>query len=105
MNSEVHSRVLSETYRVLKPGAEFTVWDLTIPERPPDEDPDTLYVVILTCLLPDETVRTAYGVRWRDRVLNPERIAGLAEEAGFEIVGSERDGSTFKVELRRPVSS
>ncbi len=105
MNPELYARVLSETYRVLKPGGRFTLWDLVIPERSPDEDADTLYVVILTCLLPEETVRTAYGVRWRDRVLNPERICSIAGAAGFETMSSEQHGSTFTVELRKPVVS
>ena len=92
--------VLRETYRVLAPGGRFHLWDAVVP--PVGTSAARLVVVPVRAELPNRTIRTAYGVPWRDRTMSAASIAALAHNAGFAVVSTPLGGDAFHVVLSRP---
>jgi ubiquinone/menaquinone biosynthesis C-methylase UbiE len=89
-------KVLTEAYRVLKPGGSLYIWDANIPEK---ADEKKYFVIPLKIEMPEETVETGYGVKLKKQNLDMIRI--LAEEAGFNTVKEESGEHTFYLELNK----
>ena len=91
--------VLREAYRVLAPSGRLYVWDAVIP--PPGEHAARLFVIPVCARLPEQTIRTAYGVSWRDREMSAESITALARIVGFRVLSSTTSGHTFYLVLSK----
>jgi SAM-dependent methyltransferase len=94
-------RVLSEVYRVLKPGGRFLIWGMEMPTRPPDSGQD-LIAVPLNILLPEDDISTAYGCRWYEIPRTLDAMTVLAENVGFEVGSAELDDCVYTLALEKP---
>lgn len=93
-------RVLSEIWRVLKPGAELMVWE-PIFTIPPEEQSKKLAVIPLKIHLPnDSVIETGYGGVLRGQ--NTEAIIRPAKKVGFKVTAKKVDKHTFFVKLQKP---
>lgn len=94
-------RVLSEVYRVLRPGGRFLIWGMEMPPRPPNGGKD-LIAIPLNIRLPEGDISTAYGCRWYEipRTLGATKV--LAENVGFEIESQEIEGHVYRLVLEKP---
>jgi len=95
--------VLNEMFRVLRPGAEFHIWDGMIPAR--EDRTQDLFVIPVKVELPNKTVQTGYGVPWEGREMSADSITRMAADAGFTLVNATEDGETFHLILSRPLQS
>lgn len=89
LNSSDYLAVLNEAYRTLAPGGDFYIWDTVIQEQ--GTDPATLFAVPVAVKLPNQWIKTAYGVSWKGRLLNATILEKLAETAGFIVQKSMTD--------------
>jgi ubiquinone/menaquinone biosynthesis C-methylase UbiE len=89
-------RVLTETHRVLKPGARLHIWDADIPEESGDKK---YFVIPLKIVMPDETVETGYGTSLKKQ--NAKTLKEQAEKAGFKTTKEETREHTFYLELEK----
>lgn len=89
-----HSRVFGEVHRVLKDNGQFLLWDVKIPKT---EMKYREFLVPLKVQLPDETVETAYGVRWQFQDIN--HFKEVAEEHKFKVVDEWSEGETFHLKM------
>lgn len=97
---EDRKRALAETFRVLKPGGDFHVWDLRIPAK--TNQPQGAYCVMLKAILPDRELETGYGVSWAaEREMSAASVAEMAKAVGFEIVDESVEAETFRMVLRK----
>ncbi len=75
--------VFAETHRVLKPGGEFLLWDVAMPDV--SECGKRYFMIPLTFELPGgRSVRTGYGVPAKRQSL--EGFAAMGAHAGFEVI-------------------
>ena len=89
-----HSKVFQETQRVLKDNGQFLLWDVKIPER---EKKYRQIIVRLNVQLPDETVKTGYGVKWQTQDIN--HFKELAKEHKFKVVDEWSKGETLHLKM------
>jgi ubiquinone/menaquinone biosynthesis C-methylase UbiE len=99
LQKNARMKVLEEAYRVIKPGGQLLIWDAIIPEH--HDKTKELFVVYLQINLPDEAIRTGYGVSLKDRTLSLEAVAGLASETGFSLVEQEVHDQVFRLHLKK----
>lgn len=92
-----HLAVFQEVYRVLKPLGEFLLWDVTWTQAETDCN---LLILPLDIRLPDKTVETGYGVRWRKQEM--EGFLELAKQSEFEDIDTWKKGAIFHIRLRKP---
>lgn len=95
-----HPQVMSEVFRVLKPGGTFMIWEVVLPQRL-DESKEVV-VIPLTIKLPGEEIGTGYGTRWPEKRQDLAYYRGLAEAAGFQVVAAKEEGQQLFLELRKP---
>lgn len=91
------TKLFQETYRVLKQGGQFLLWDVIIPPR--HEEIKDIFVIPLEITLPNEKVITSYGVLWEDREQNILYYECLAKEVGFKVVTKKQEDQVFYLEL------
>jgi hypothetical protein len=104
MPPEQHRKISSETYRVLKPGGRWLIWDAVVPaaSAAPGEQRFDIY---LRTKLPSETIEYGYSIARRDRSLDAQYYINLAKGVGFKVVRLEEQNSprqTFYLELSKP---
>lgn len=93
------SQVLSEAYRVLKPGGQLYIWDACIPMY--TQRKDKLIIAPVKVQLPSGTVSTAYGTPWFEKVLNAQQITTLASSIGFTVVEETTQRQAFSLTLQK----
>ncbi|MGD8545913.1 MAG: class I SAM-dependent methyltransferase [Candidatus Bathyarchaeota archaeon] len=89
-----HSKVFEEAHRVLKDNGQFLLWDVKIPKT---EIKYREFIVPLKVQLPDETVETAYGVKWQTQDVN--HFKELAEEHKFKVVDEWNKGEILHLKM------
>jgi len=87
-----HSKVFEEAHRVLKDTGQFLLWDVHIPRTEMKQ-----FIVPLQVHLPDETVETAYGVKWQPQDVN--HFKELAEEHQFKVVDEWSKGEVLHLKM------
>jgi SAM-dependent methyltransferase len=92
-----HSRVFSEVYQVLKDKGRFLVWDAKIPA---EHEGYTVFVADLKIQLPNEEIKTKYGVKW-NKQQDLEHFTELARRANFTITNKWSRGEIFHLEMRK----
>lgn len=93
------SQVLSEAYRVLKPGGQLYIWDACIPMY--TQRRDKLIIAPVKVQLPSGTVSTAYGTPWFEKELNAQQLKTLAHTIGFTVVEETTTPNAFSLVLQR----
>jgi SAM-dependent methyltransferase len=92
--------VLSEVWRVLKPGGEIMIWE-PIFMIPPEEREKRLAVILLKIHFPDGSfIDTGYGGVHRDQDI--ETIIHPASKIGFVVTEKKIDEYIFYVKLQKP---
>ena len=92
--------VLSEIWRVLKPGGQFMVWE-PIFTIPPEERSKKLAVIPLEIHLPNgPVIETGYGGILRDQGI--DTIIGPAKKTGFKVFEKKVGRHTFFVKFQKP---
>lgn len=95
-----HEEVLSEVFRVLKPGGQFLIWDVSVPQRPKGEERN--YLVPVMVAVKDRVVDTGYGQPWPEEEHDLAFFVDLAEKSGFQVMEQREDGQTFFLQLQKP---
>jgi ubiquinone/menaquinone biosynthesis C-methylase UbiE len=84
-----HSRVFSEVYGVLKDRGRFLVCDAKMRA---EYEGYRVFVVDLKIQLPDDVVKTKYGVKW-NKQQDLEHFRELAQKTNFKITSEWSKGS------------
>ena len=100
MGFNIHEQVFDEVFRVLQPGGQFLIWDVSIAERA-DEKKD-IYVIPVTVRVAGQEIETGYGQPWPKERRDLDFYVDLAEGSGFRIVESEESERTFFLRLQKP---
>jgi len=90
---------LAETFRVLKPGGQFHVWDVHLAERP--RTTKAVYAIRLKCIVHGLPIETAYGRPWPTGPRDSNYYKRLAEAAGFQHLDTKTSGCTFHSVFRK----
>jgi ubiquinone/menaquinone biosynthesis C-methylase UbiE len=92
---EDHQKVMSEAWRVLKPGGHLHLWDVDLSKRP--DTKKEFYLVRLHYRVGDFEKGTGYGMKWPVEPRSEEYYLKLAEEAGFQLLTTERNKHIFYI--------
>ncbi|OKY78487.1 MAG: SAM-dependent methyltransferase [Candidatus Methanohalarchaeum thermophilum] len=92
--------VFDEVSRVLKDNGVFEVWDVEIPEFK-EEKEEEVFLIPLKISLPKQTIRTGYGVRWRDHSQNANYYLTLAKKKGFSLVEKHKKDKIFHLKFKK----
>jgi len=102
MKPEIHEKVFSEAFRVLKPGGKWLIWDASMPAAPPDGKRE--FTIHLNTKLPKETIQYGYSVLMADFARDADYYRALAQKAGFRVESTKPIGQNrraFFMELRK----
>lgn len=95
MEDRQQREALREAARVVKPGGELRIWDCHIPSAYPDP-----FCVDVEIHLPEETVRTTYGVG----KLSTQSLASIAQQctdAGLHLIEQHAETNHFYLRFRK----
>ncbi len=94
-----HRQIFQEIYRVLKPGGELILWDVTIPEFPGGEK--DIFVLPMEIILEDGIIETTYGISWLEQRQDKEYYIGLGKQVGLKLVKEETSEQVFCLRWRK----
>jgi ubiquinone/menaquinone biosynthesis C-methylase UbiE len=94
----IHQKVFEEVFRVLKDNGRFIIWDVKIPENAAGYKK---FIVHLKVKLPNEEVKTGYGVRWHTQSL--EYFREMAKLIGFKVSRESSKNRIFHLELQKQI--
>jgi len=98
VRKEKRELICSETYRVLKSGGQFLIWDVTIPPQPTNGA--DFYIVPTNIRLSSNKVITpGYGVGWKGHSAECDDYLVAAEKAGFIVKETINYGLSFFIRL------
>jgi len=95
---EEQRTMLAETYRVLQPGGELHIWDVTIPPR--GDAKEDLYAVRLSVSIPGKTISTGYGSYWKS-TQDASSMKELCAAEGFTLVDEQATAVSFHLTFRK----
>lgn len=95
-----YEEVFSEVFRVLKPGRQFLIWDVSVPQRPKGEERN--YLVLVRVTVKDRVVETGYGQPWPEEEHDLAFFVDLAEKSGFRVMEQRENGQTVFLQLQKP---
>ena len=98
---EDQQKVLAEIFRVLQPGGQLLIWDVSVPKRPEGEDRD-VYVAMLRVSVGNRTIGTGYGQPWPPETRDLAYYLELIAAAGFRVTEQAQDGRLFFLRLQKP---
>ena len=94
----IHQKVFEEVFRVLKDKGRFLIWDVRIPENVAGYK---AFIVHLKVKLPNEEVRTGYGVKWQTQSL--EYFKEMAKLTGFKATRESSKNEIFHIEIQKQI--
>jgi ubiquinone/menaquinone biosynthesis C-methylase UbiE len=94
-----YERVFAEVSRVLKPGGQFLIWDVTLPGRLDEEK--ELFAIPLLVKVGGQEIETGYAQRWPGEAHDLPFYVGLAEVSGFRVVKQNQESRTFFLRLQK----
>jgi ubiquinone/menaquinone biosynthesis C-methylase UbiE len=94
----IHQKVFEEVYRVLKENGRFLISDVRIPDNALGQK---TFIVHLKVKLPNEEVKTGYGVRWQTQSLKYFRE--MAKLIGFKVSRESSSNGIFHLELQKQI--
>ena len=94
-------KVLAEVFRVLHPGGQLLIWDVSVPERPEGEERD-VYVAMLRVSVGDQIIGTGYGQPWPPETRDLAYYLALAAEVGFRVIEQRQDDRLIFLHLQKP---
>lgn len=91
--------VFTEAGRVLQPGGIFHLWDVRLPETPPEGT--DYFVVDLLYRIRGKDTGTGYGMRWPGGRRDAAHYIALAEQAGLACIHSEAMEHCFYLQFQK----
>jgi ubiquinone/menaquinone biosynthesis C-methylase UbiE len=88
-----HQKVMSEAWRVLKPGAHLHLWDVDLSKC--HNKRKEFYLVRLRYRVGEYEAKTGYGMRWPEEPRGEEYYLQLASQAGFQHLTTAREKHIF----------
>lgn len=98
VRKEKRELICAETFRVLKSGGQFLIWDVTIPAQPPDGE-DFFIVPTNIQLTSNKMISPGYGVGWKGHSAECDDYLIAAEKVGFKINEVIINGLSFFIRL------
>lgn len=92
-----HLRVFTEVHKVLRDEGRFLVWDARMPA---EHGGYTAFAVDLKIQLPNEEIKTKYGVKWNAQQ-DIEHFKELAQRTSFKITKEWMKGEVFFLEMMK----
>jgi len=99
-NKSDYENVFGEVFRVLMPGGQFLIWDVSVPQRP--EGAKRNYLVPVRVKVMGREIETGYAQPWPDIEHDLEFYLGLAKNSGFHVNECVEDGRSFFLKLQKP---
>lgn len=99
MNRETKEKVISEAFRVLKPGGVIDVWDIEIPEY--DGSEKDIFIAKLKVNYADQEIESGYGITYEGYHHCASFIKSLLKKAGFKKVLEETSDQSFRLKYQK----
>ena len=100
INGNDHEKVFGEMFRVLKPGGKLLLWGAIIPKQTNSNQNRVL--VPLTIKLPQQEVRTGYGVRLPQEDHDLAYYIKMSEKVDFKVIFKESKNQVFHIIVQIP---
>ncbi len=95
MDNNHKAKALNEAYRVLNKNGHLEIWDTPIPEY--NGGTKDVFITHLEVDIPDETIKTAYGVGIKDKKQSYESISYILSSFGLKIVNKSLAKNAFYI--------
>lgn len=92
--------VFDEMGRVVKPGGQLFIWDVELTGEYPIIDKPS-FIVYLQLQIKGKSWGTGYGTRCPEEKRDEFYYSNLANNAGFQLINSERNQHIFQLEFQK----